>query len=136
MRDFTLQNVGELTNARDVATKEYVDKENAFEVRNGGYNAKGPLYIVGQKIGCVRDPKKDGETVNKRYVDDYVEKYANDYVEKFKDKDDVFVSPWGINMEGNKTSGLSFPVTKLPQGSMWIKWEMMPGSIQTDLANN
>ena len=108
MRDFTLQNVGEPTSTRDVATKEYVDKENAFEVRNGVYNAKGPLYIVCKKTGCVRDPKKDGETINKRYIDDYVEKYANDYVIKFKDKDNVYVSPWGINMEGNKTSGLSF----------------------------
>ena len=83
MRDFTLQNVGVPTNTRGVATKEYVDKENTFEVRNGRYNAKGPLYIVGQKIGGVRDPKQDGEAINKRYVDDYVEKYANDYVKKF-----------------------------------------------------
>ena len=38
MRDFTLQNVGEPTNAKDVATKEYVDNSGggAFEVRNGG----------------------------------------------------------------------------------------------------
>ena len=40
--------------------------------------------------------------------DNYVEKYANDYVKKFKDIDDVFVSPWGINMAGNKISGLFF----------------------------
>ena len=93
MRDFTLQNVGERTNAGDVATKEYVDKGNAFEVRNGGYNAKDPLYLVGQKIGGVRDPKKDEKAVNKRYVDDYVEEYENDYVEKLKDENGVFVSP-------------------------------------------
>ena len=137
MRDFTLRNVGEPTNTRDVATKEYVDKGNAFEVRNGGYNAKGPLYIVGQKIGSVTDPKKDGETVNKRYVDDYVEKYANDYVKKFKDENNVFVSPWGINMAGNKISGLSFP-SKSPEAASREyakKWEMMLGSIQTDLPN-
>ena len=60
MRDFTLQNVGEPTNAKDVATKEYVGNYGggAFELRNGGYNAKCPLYIGGQKIGGVRDPKK------------------------------------------------------------------------------
>ena len=111
MRDFTMQNVGEPTNAKDVATKEYVDNSGggAFEVRNGGYNAKGPLYIGGHKIGGVRDPKKDGEATNKRYVDNYVEKYVNDYVEKFKDKNDVFVSPSGVNMSGNKLSGLSIP---------------------------
>ena len=63
MNDFTLQNVGVPTNAKDVATKEYVDNSGggAFEVRNGGYNAKGHLYIGGQKIGGVRDPINDGE---------------------------------------------------------------------------
>ena len=80
MRDFTFQNVGAPTNAGDVATKKYVDNSGggAFELRNWGYNAKGPLYIGGQKIGGVRDPEKDGEAANKRYVDNYVEKYAND----------------------------------------------------------
>ena len=79
MRDFTLQNVGELTNAKDVATKGYVDNSGggAFEVRNGGYNANGHLYIGGQKIGGVRDPINDGEAVNKRYVDNYLEEYVN-----------------------------------------------------------
>ena len=74
MRDFTLQNVGEPTNAKDVATKEYVDNfgGGAFEARNGGYNAKGPLYIGGHKIGGVKDPKKGGEATNKRYVNNYV----------------------------------------------------------------
>ena len=53
MRDFTLQNVGEPTNAKDVATKAYVDNSGggAFEERNGGYNAKCPMYLVGHKIG-------------------------------------------------------------------------------------
>ena len=47
MRDFTSQNVGEPTYAGDVATKEYVDNSGggAFEVRNGGYNGKGAIYI-------------------------------------------------------------------------------------------
>ena len=71
MRDFTLQNMGEAPNTEDVATKEYVDNSvgGAFEVRNGGYNAKGHLYIGGQKIGGVRDPINDGEAANKRYVE-------------------------------------------------------------------
>ena len=58
MRVFTLQNVGEPTMARDVATKDYVDNSagGTFEARNGGYNARGPLYIGGHKIGGIRDP--------------------------------------------------------------------------------
>ena len=104
MRDFTLQNVGKPTNARDVTTKEYADNGVVFEARNGGYNAKGLSYI-----GGVRDPIKGGEACNKRYVDNYVEKYVEDYVEKFKDKNDVFVSPWEVNIAGKKLSGLSIP---------------------------
>ena len=95
MRDFTLQNVGEQTNAKDVATKEnvYNSGGGAFEVRNGGYNAKGHLYIGGQKIGGVRDPINDGEAANKRYVDNYVEEYVNGYVEKLKDGNGFLASP-------------------------------------------
>ena len=111
MRGFTLQNMGKPTNDKDVATKGYVDNSGggAFEARNGGYNAKGPLYIGGHKIGGVKDPKKGGEATNKRYVDNYVEKYVTDYVEKFKDGNDFFTLPWDINMAGKKLSGLSFP---------------------------
>ena len=54
-------------------------------------------------------PKKNGEAANRRYVDNYEEKYLEDYVEKFKDEDDVFVSPPGVNMEGNKIMGLPCP---------------------------
>ena len=47
MRGFTLQNVGEPTNAGDVATKGYVDNSGggAFEVKNGGYEAQGAIYL-------------------------------------------------------------------------------------------
>ena len=125
MRDFVLQNVGEPTNAKDVATKEYVDKSGggAFEVKNGRYEAKGHLYIRGQKIGGVRDPVNDVEVANKRYVDNYV----NDYVEKFKDVN-VFSLHLGTLIRRVK----NFPVClflqkgmKQQPGSTRIKWEMV-----------
>ena len=111
MRDFTLQNVGEPTNAKDVATKGYVDNSGggAFEVKNGGYEAKGGIYLRKNKLGGLRKPVQDGEAANKRYVDNYVEDYVNDYVEKFKDENDNFVLPWKVNMAGKKLSGLSIP---------------------------
>ena len=111
MSDFTLQNVGEPTNAKDVAIKEYVDNSGggAFEARNGGYTANGPLYIGDHKMGGIKDPKKGGEATNKGYVDNYIEKYVNDYIEKFKDGNGFFDSPLDINMTGKKLSGLSFP---------------------------
>ena len=45
MREFTLKNVGDPSNPKDVATKEYVDNSGGgtFEARNGGYNAKESL---------------------------------------------------------------------------------------------
>ena len=36
---------------------------SAFEARNGGYTAKGCIYIARYKIGGVREPKKDGVKV-------------------------------------------------------------------------
>ena len=60
MNDKRLKNVPPPVEDAVAVNKEYADNGNAFEVRNGGggYNAKGPLYIVGQKIGGARDPKK------------------------------------------------------------------------------
>ena len=112
MKDFTLQNVGEPINDKDIATKRYVDNFNrgAFEVINGGYRANGHLYIGGHKIGGIKDPKNDGEVANKRYVDNYVEKYVTDYVEKFKDENDFFTLPWDIDMAGKKIISLPEPM--------------------------
>ena len=121
-RDFTLQNVGEPINAKDVATKEYVDNSGggAFEARNGGYISGVTRW---EALGI---KKKDGEATNKRYVDNFVEKYVNDCVEKFKDKDCVFVSPWKVNMAGKKLSDLSIP-SKSDEAAT-KEWLMIPGS--------
>ena len=78
-------------------------------MKNGGYEAKGGIYLRKNKLGGLREPVQDGEAANKRYVDNYVEDYVNDYVEKFKDENDNFVLPWKVNMAGKKLSGLSIP---------------------------
>ena len=107
-------------------------------MRNGGYTTKGPLYISGQKIRGIRDPKKDGEAVNKRLVVDYIELYANDYVKIFKDKNHVFVSPWGINIVGKRLSGLSIPAKSDEAATKEYvdrELEMMLGSTLTKLPN-
>ena len=57
----------------------------------------------------MKNPKKDGEAANKRYVDKYVKEYVDDYVKNFKDENGFFASPWDINMMDKKLSGLSFP---------------------------
>ena len=77
MRDFTLQNVGEPTNAKDVATKGYVDnlRVGAFEVKNGGYEAQGGIYLRKNKLGGLREPTQDGEAATKKYVDSQANKF-------------------------------------------------------------
>ena len=117
MRDFTLQNVGELTNAMDVATKKYVDNSGggAFETRNWGYNAKGPLYIGGQKIGSIRNPKKDGDVTSKNL--------------KIKTMFLFHLRELIWRVTNFPTCLFHQKVTKLLQRSMRIEWEMMSGSM-------
>ena len=79
IRDFTLQNVGEPTNAKDVATKGYVDnyRGGAFEVKNGGYEAQSAIYLRKFKLGGLREPTQDGEAATKKYVDSKANKFLD-----------------------------------------------------------
>ena len=72
---------------QDPATKEYVDeaikqvdggdilvsKEGVFIKANGHYRATAPLDIDNHKMENLREPLKDGDAVNKKYVDGIVE---------------------------------------------------------------
>ena len=72
---------------QDPATKEYVDeaikglaggdllvsKEGVFIKANGHYRATAPLDIDNHKIENLPEPLKDGDAVNKKYIDDVVE---------------------------------------------------------------
>ena len=52
-----LKNVPPPEEDADAVNKEFVDNGNAFEVSNGWYNAKGPLYIVGKKSEVLKIQK-------------------------------------------------------------------------------
>ena len=72
---------------QDPATKEYVDeaikglaggdvlvsKEGVFIKANGHYRATAPLDIDNHKMENIPEPLKDGDAVNKKYIDDVVE---------------------------------------------------------------
>ena len=60
-----LKNVPPPVKDADAANKEFVDNGNAFEVRSGWYNAKGPLYIVGQKSEVLEIPKRTVKPLTK-----------------------------------------------------------------------
>ena len=72
---------------QDPATKEYVDeaikqvaggdilvsKEGVFIKASGHYRATAPLDIDNHKMENLPEPLKDGDAVNKKYIDDVVE---------------------------------------------------------------
>ena len=72
---------------QDAATKNYVDeairglaggdllvsKEGVFIKANGHYRATAPLDIDNQKMENLPEPLKDGDAVNKKYIDGIVE---------------------------------------------------------------
>ena len=72
---------------QDPATKQYVDeaikglvggdvlvsKEGVFIKENGHYRATAPLDIDNQKMENLPEPLKDGDAVNKKYIDGIVE---------------------------------------------------------------
>ena len=72
---------------QDPATKNYVDeaikqvaggdilvsKEGVFIKANGHYRATAPLDIDNQKMENLPEPLKDGDAVNKKYIDGIVE---------------------------------------------------------------
>ena len=71
---------------QDPATKQYVDeaikglaggdvlvsKEGVFIKANGHYRATAPLDIDNHKMENLPEPLKDGDAVNKKYIDDVV----------------------------------------------------------------
>ena len=102
---YTVYNVKKPNNDSHIVDKKYVDEmdnlKSAFTLINGGYEARGSLYMRKNKSGGLREPTMDGEAATKKYVDDlqtqYIDKRGN---VKF-DRD--------INVGNNRIFALKYP---------------------------
>ena len=102
---YTVYNVKIPNNDSHIVDKKYVDEmdnlKSAFTLINGGYEARGSLYMRKNKLGGLREPTMDGEAATKKYVDDlqtqYIDKRGN---VKF-DRD--------INVGNNRIFALKYP---------------------------
>ena len=102
---YTVYNVKKPNNDSHIVDKKYVDEmdnlKSAFTLINGGYEARGSLYMRKNKLGGLREPTLDGEAATKKYVDDlqtqYIDKRGN---VKF-DRD--------INVGNNRIFALKYP---------------------------
>ena len=102
---YTVYNVKKPNNDSHIVDKKYVDEmdnlKSAFTLINGGYEARGSLYMRKNKLGGLREPTLDGEAATKKYVDDlqtqYIDKKGN---VKF-DRD--------INVGNNRIFALKYP---------------------------
>ena len=103
---FTVYNVKTPIDDNHIVDKKYVDEmdnlKSAFNFRNGGYYAKGDIYLKKNKLGGLREPLQDGEAANKKYVDDTTKNL-------FIDENDNIAFGLNVDMEGNKIFSLPEP---------------------------
>ena len=102
---YTVNNVKKPNNDSHIVDKIYVDEmdnlKSAFTLINGGYEARGSLYMRKNKLGGLREPTMDGEAATKKYVDDlqtqYIDKKGNVKFER------------DINVGNNRIFALKIP---------------------------
>ena len=103
---YTVYNVKKPNNDSHIVDKKYVDEmdnlKSAFTLINGGYEARGSLYMRKNKLGGLREPTMDGEAANKKYVDDTTKNL-------FIDENDNIAFGLNVDMEGNKIFSLPEP---------------------------
>ena len=103
---YTVYNVKKPNNNSHIVDKKYVDEmdnlKSAFTLLNGGYEAKGSLYMRKNKLGGLREPTMDGEATTKKYVDDLVTNH-------FVNENDNIAFGRAVDMEGNKIFSLPEP---------------------------
>ena len=104
---FTVLNVKTPIDDNHIVDKKYVDEmdnlKSAFAFRNGGYYAKGDIYLRKNKLGGLPQPTNDEEAATKKYVDDKTKNL-------FIDENDNIAFGLNIDMEGNQILGLPEPV--------------------------
>ena len=103
---YTVYNVKKPNNDSHIVDKKYVDEmdnlKSAFTLINGGYEARGSLYMRKNKLGGLREPTMDGEATTIKYVDDLVTNH-------FVDENDNIAFGRAVDMEGNKIFSLPEP---------------------------
>ena len=103
---FTINNIKDPVDEKDIVDKKYVDEmdelNSAFALRNGGYYAKGTIYLRKNKLGGLREPIQDEEATTKKYVDNLVSNH-------FVDENDNITFGRDVDMEGNKIFSLPEP---------------------------
>ena len=101
-----IKNLPEPVDDNDAVNKKYVDGmdnlKSAFNLINGGYEARGSLYMRKNKLGGLREPTMDGEATTKKYVDDLVTNH-------FVDENDNITFGRAVDVEGNKIFSLPEP---------------------------
>ena len=103
---FTVLNVKTPIDNNHITDKKYVDEmdnlKSAFNLKSGGYEAKGAIFMKKNKLGGLQEPTQDGEATTKKYVDDLVSK-------QFVDGNDNIAFGRDVDMEGNKIFALPEP---------------------------
>ena len=103
---FTVYNVKTPIDDNHIVDKKYVDEmdnlKSAFSLLNGGYEARGSLYMRKNKLGGLREPTMNGEAATKKYVDDLVTNH-------FVDENDNITFGRAVDMDGNKIFSLPEP---------------------------
>ena len=103
---FTVLNVKTPIDDSHITDKKYVDEmvnlKSAFTLINGGYEARGSLYMRKNKLGGLREPTMNGEAATKKYVDDLLTNH-------FVDENDNITFGRAVDMEGNKIFSLPEP---------------------------
>ena len=103
---FTVLNVKTPIDNNHITDKKYVDEmdnlKSAFNLKSGGYEAKGAIFMKKNKLGGLQEPTQDEEATTKKYVDDLV---SNQFV----DGNDNIAFGRDVDMEGNKIFALPEP---------------------------